>query len=128
ERAHAAGAQRAIELRVEGAFHTPLMKEAQCAFAEALANIEGLQSSGEPTLPRAVYSNVTGAPYQSLGEVVELLPQQISSPVRWSQVLRHASDLPDRRISSVILPGPGEQLAGMLKKQSRALYGRHSLV
>jgi [acyl-carrier-protein] S-malonyltransferase len=127
EQARAAGARQAIELKVEGAFHTPLMKEAQGAFADALAKIEGLRQNGQPTLRRTIYSNVTGAPYQSISEVFELLPQQISSPVRWRQVLAHASHGPDR-IASVILPGPGKRLAGMLKNQSRALYRKHNLI
>jgi [acyl-carrier-protein] S-malonyltransferase len=124
EQARAAGARQAIQLEVEGAFHTPLMQEAQGAFADALAR---LQSSSEPTLRTTVYSNVTGAPYQSVGEVMELLPQQICSPVRWIQVLTHVSGLPER-ITSVIVPAPGEQIAGMLKNQSRALYHRRNLV
>jgi hypothetical protein len=103
------------------------MKEAQGTFADALAKVGGPRQHGEPTLRKTVYSNVTGAPYQSIGEVFELLPRQISSPVRWRQVLAHASRRPDR-IASVILPGPGKQLAGMLKKQSPALYRRHNLI
>jgi 3-oxoacyl-(acyl-carrier-protein) synthase/malonyl CoA-acyl carrier protein transacylase/surfactin synthase thioesterase subunit/acyl carrier protein len=127
DRAQAVGARRTIELEVEGAFHTPLMREAQRAFAGALASVTGLESSNEPTLRATVYSNVTGAPYKTIAEVFDLLPTQICSPVRWAQVLAHVKSRGER-ITSVIMPSPGEQLAGILKMQSLALHSKHTLV
>ena len=125
DRAETAGARKAIELEVEGAFHTPLMREAQRAFAAALAGVRARRSSGEAPLRATVYSNVTGAPYGTIAEVFDLLPTQICSPVRWAQVLAHVKSRSER-ITSVILPAPGEQLAGMLKMQSPALHSKHT--
>jgi [acyl-carrier-protein] S-malonyltransferase len=127
ERARAAGARQTLELKVEGAFHTPLMRDAQRTFTEALGTLEGLQRNGKAALRTTVYSNVTGAPYGSVGDVFELLPQQIGRPVLWRQALAHAGRRSER-ITSVILPGPGKQLAGMLKRQSSTLYRMHSLI
>jgi [acyl-carrier-protein] S-malonyltransferase len=127
DRAQAAGAQRVIELEVEGAFHTPLMREARRAFASAMASVRALGSRGEPALRATVYSNVTGAPYETIAQVFDLLPTQICSPVRWAQILAHVKRRSER-ITSVILPSPGEQLAGMLKRQSQALHSKHIVI
>jgi [acyl-carrier-protein] S-malonyltransferase len=127
DRARAAGAQKAIELEVEGAFHTPLMREAQRAFASALASVGAPRANGEPALHATVYSNVTGAPYETIAQVFDLLPAQICSPVRWAQILTHVKRRSER-ITSVILPSPGEQIAGMLKMQSQSLHSKHILL
>jgi 3-oxoacyl-(acyl-carrier-protein) synthase/malonyl CoA-acyl carrier protein transacylase/surfactin synthase thioesterase subunit/acyl carrier protein len=127
DRARAAGAQKAIELEVEGAFHTPLMRDAQRAFASALASVGAPPANGEPALHATVYSNVTGAPYETIAQVFDLLPAQICSPVRWAQILTHVKRRSER-ITSVILPSPGEQLAGMLKMQSQSLHSKHILL
>jgi [acyl-carrier-protein] S-malonyltransferase len=127
DRAQTADAQKVIELEVEGAFHTPLMREAQRAFASALARVRGPGASGEPALRAAVYSNVTGAPYETIAQVFDVLPTQICSPVRWAQILAHVKRWSEP-ITRVILPSPGEQLAGMLKMQSPALHSKHILI
>ena len=127
ELADAMGVRQAIELEVDGAFHTPLMERAGSAFAKALATMLELRSRSASMPSTIVYSNVTGLPYRSVGEVVDLLPRQISSPVRWSQVVTHASGLPVR-LTSVILPSPGHQLEGMLRNQSPSLYSKRSPV
>jgi [acyl-carrier-protein] S-malonyltransferase len=124
ERAAAAGAQKTIELEVDGAFHTPLMRDAQRTLAEALSGVSRLRAMGASRLCATVYSNVKGAPYETIGEILDLLPLQIRSPVRWAQTLAHVKKGSDR-IMEVILPAPGEQLAAMLKVQSPSLHSKH---
>ena len=72
---------RAIPLKVGGGFHSPFMKEASEAFAEALA--------GETVLQGAIplYSNMTARPYGT--DPAEMLSRQICSPVLWEQSVRN---------------------------------------
>lgn len=127
DRADAAGAGKTIELDVEGAFHTPLMREAQEPFANALGRVAQRWSRDAIELRETVYSNVTGAPYATLAEVLELLPKQICTPVRWGQTLGHIKRGREP-VARVVLPEPGEQLAGMLKMQSPGLYSKHIVI
>lgn len=96
---------RALPLKVKGGFHSPFMKEAGEAFGEALAKAEFLEN----TIP--LYSNVTAQPYQ--GNAAELLSKQISSPVRWEDIIRN---LIDEGIDTFIEIGPGKTLTNMIRK------------
>lgn len=100
------------------------MLGAQADFHEALTKISSLKAKASEPLDKVVYSNVTGAPYRSIAEIMECLPRQIWNPVRWSAVLAHVGRSP-HPISAVILPSPSDQLAGMLKKQNAILYAKH---
>lgn len=71
-----------IPLNVSGAFHSPLMDQAQREFAGYLATFH----LGDPRTP--VIANVTARPYPR-GEVRALLARQITSPVRWSESIRY---------------------------------------
>ncbi len=75
EKAKEAGARIATELVVSGAFHSPLMLEAQDGLAKALNEIE----FKDATIP--VYTNVTGGPVTKAGELRSLLLKQLTSPV-----------------------------------------------
>lgn len=67
---------KAIYLKVEGAFHTPLMDTAAIEFKKFLTGIK----AGYGTFP--VISNVDGRPYEE-NNVIEKMIRQINSPVRW---------------------------------------------
>lgn len=125
--AQAVGVEKLVELEVEGAFHTPLMRTAQQAFTSALADVTKGWSGLERALPATVYSNVMGRPYETFAEALDLLPRQICSPVLWAQTLAHVKRRSER-ISGVILPAPASQVAGMLKMQSQFLYGKHIVI
>ena len=71
---------RAIPLKVEGAFHTPYMKNASDAFASELDKYE----FRTPSIP--VYSNCTGDVYG--GDVRGTLAMQMCHPVRWETIVR----------------------------------------
>jgi [acyl-carrier-protein] S-malonyltransferase len=73
------GARRAIQLKVAGAFHTPLMQPAAENMANELQKVE----FAEPAFP--VVSNVTAQPVCGPHEIRELLVRQIVCPTRWAQ-------------------------------------------
>lgn len=96
---------RAIPLKVKGAFHSPFIQEASKGFLEALCRYECKKPS--PSL----YSNVTAMPY---GEnIKELLSKQISSPVKWEELIRN---MIASGVDTFIEIGPGKTLTNMIKK------------
>ena len=76
------GATHFKMLQVGGAFHTPLMANAQEQFQEFIHQF----SFAPPTIP--VISNVTSRPHVA-GHIAELMVQQITAPVRWSDSIRY---------------------------------------
>jgi [acyl-carrier-protein] S-malonyltransferase len=108
ELAKAAGAKRALRLPVSGAFHSPLMKPAAAGLAAALADAHWR----EPEVP--VWSNVTGEAVGDAALARELLLQQLTSPVRWVEVVRNvAARFPG---TTFVEMGPGAVLSGLVKR------------
>ena len=108
ELAKAAGAKRAIRLNVSGAFHSPLMATAAAGLEHALA----AAAWREPTW--SVFSNVTADPVRSAADARELLLKQLTSPVRWVEVIRAmAAAYPS---ATFLEMGPGSVLTGLLKR------------
>jgi [acyl-carrier-protein] S-malonyltransferase len=108
-----AGAKRAIRLKVSGAFHSPLMESAVDGLAQALDSV----SFDDPHFP--VYANVDGQPVLKAERAKELLLDQLSSPVRWSdEVLALAERYPD---ALYVEMGPGNVLVGLVKKIAPSL-------
>ena len=101
------GIRRATLLNVAGAYHSRLMNSAYDALDEPLLEAE-LQA---PRFP--VISNVTGAPAETLPEIRSTLREQITSTVRWSECMEN---LLDRGCNLFIELGPGEVLAGLLRR------------
>jgi [acyl-carrier-protein] S-malonyltransferase len=116
EAAKARGAKRALPLPVSAPFHCSLMKPAGEGLARALA----AATVGRLGVP--VYSNVEAAPYPGESSVVDLLVRQVSSPVRWDALVRAMSAAVVRTIIEV---GPGDVLAGLVKRIDRGLETRH---
>jgi [acyl-carrier-protein] S-malonyltransferase len=103
-----AGAKRAIKLNVSGAFHSPLMESAVDGLSEALDSAD----FSDPHF--AVYANVNGEPVITASRAKELLLEQLSSPVRWTdEILAMAARYPDALFVEM---GPGNVLAGLVKK------------
>ena len=108
ELAKQAGAKRAIRLPVSGAFHSPLMQTAWQAFAQTLAHTP---FSG-PMIP--VYANVNAEPVQTPDDARRLLLEQLTAPVRWTQLVeRLVRDYPGALFVEM---GPGNVLTGLMKK------------
>ncbi len=110
EKMLAAGAKRALKLKVGGAFHSPLMQPAQEELAEAIAAAE----FSSPRCP--VYQNVDGKPHTDPVEVKENLIKQLTAPVRWTYDV-HAM-IADGADDFTEL-GPGSVLQGLIKKIDR---------
>ena len=104
----AAGARRAIRLNVSGAFHSPLMESAWDGLAEALENA----SFDDPHF--AVYANVNGEAVFTAPRAKQLLLEQLSKPVRWTDEVRVITGrFPD---ALYVEMGPGSVLSAMVRK------------
>ncbi|MEX0962353.1 MAG: ACP S-malonyltransferase [Simkaniaceae bacterium] len=105
-----AGARRVIPLSVSGAFHTPLMKGA----ALALKPFIDKACFNKPRC-RIVF-NASGSFSENLTEIKELLYKQVMEPVYFEKSLRELLAL---KINDFLEIGPGQTLAGMMKKIDR---------
>lgn len=107
EKLLAAGAKRALKLKVGGAFHSPLMEPAR---AELAAAIEATEFS-RPICP--VYQNVDAKPQTDPAAIQRNLIAQLTSPVRWTATVQNMiADGADHFIEL----GPGAVLQGLVKK------------
>lgn len=107
EKLKAAGAKRALPLKVGGAFHSPFMEVARKSLAEAIEKTE----FHTPTCP--IYQNVDGKPHTDPADIKANLVKQLTAPVRWTQIVR--AMVADGAKSFVEL-GPGNVLQGLIKK------------
>jgi [acyl-carrier-protein] S-malonyltransferase len=107
-----AGAKRALKLQVGGAFHSPLMMPAQEELMSAIAQTP-IQT---PICP--VYQNVNAQPQTDPATIKNLLIEQLTAPVRWTQIMENM--IADG-CTEVIEVGPGKVLQGLFKKVNRDL-------
>ncbi|MBD3919139.1 ACP S-malonyltransferase [Paenibacillus sp. PR3] len=77
----------AIRLKVSGAFHNPLMKEASLLFNQALGKYD------YSPLRYPVISNVTARPYETERLIPHYLTMQITEPVRWQASMHYLQQL-----------------------------------
>ncbi|HLS67507.1 MAG TPA: ACP S-malonyltransferase [Pseudogracilibacillus sp.] len=105
-----AGARRVILLNVSGPFHSRLMKQANEQFEQSLHNV----SFQDATIP--VYANVTANPVKDKDEMKQLLIQQLYSPVRFEQSIRH---MIEAGIDAFVEVGTGKVLCGLVRKIDR---------
>jgi len=107
EKMKAAGAKRALPLKVGGAFHSPLMEPARLELAEAINNTP----FNTPVCP--IYQNVNAKPSTDPEVIKQNLISQLTSPVRWTQTVQNM--FADGGIDYTEL-GPGNVLQGLIKK------------
>jgi [acyl-carrier-protein] S-malonyltransferase len=108
ELAKAAGAKRAMPLNVSGAFHSPLMEPSVPGLRTAL----DAAAWNEPAFP--IYSNVDAMPNHSAASAKTLLLRQLTSPVRWIEVVRKlAADFPEALFVEL---GPGNVAVNTIKR------------
>ncbi|MBD5184973.1 MAG: ACP S-malonyltransferase [Bacteroidales bacterium] len=112
EKMLAAGAKRALKLKVGGAFHSPLMQPAHDELAEAIATVE----FKTPVCP--IYQNVDGKPHTDPEEIKANLVKQLTAPVRWTYDVE--AMIADGATEFVEL-GPGNVLQGLVKKINRGV-------
>lgn len=104
----AAGAKRAIRLKVSGAFHSPLMESAR----ERLAEVIDTVSFDDPHF--TVYANVNGESVLRASRAKQLLLDQLSKPVRWTdEIGAITTRFPNALFVEM---GPGSVLAGLVNQ------------
>jgi [acyl-carrier-protein] S-malonyltransferase len=104
----ARGAKRVLPLKVSGAFHSPVMRDAVAGLAAALATA----AFRPATFP--VYVNATAEAVQQPDAARRLLAEQLTASVRWVSCMQAiaAAHLGARYVEV----GPGAVLGGLLKR------------
>lgn len=92
------GAKRIVKLKVNGAFHTPLMGGAQREFSQFLKELPFKSPSAQ------LYSSVTAEVVANREEARELLARQLTAPVRWRSLVERFNGRPALEL------GPGRVL------------------
>lgn len=101
------GARKAVPLVVAGAYHSPLMIDAQPRLAEELGRISLLP----PCVP--VVSNVDAQPHGPPEQIERRLVEQVISPVLWEDSIRALLRMGMTRFIEL---GPGNALSGFQKR------------
>jgi len=104
------GAKRAMKLQVGGAFHSPLMKEAEEALAQAIEQT----TFNDAICP--IYQNVCAKPITNTAEIKKNLTKQLTASVRWTQTI---NQMILDGCTSFTEVGPGKVLQGLVKKINR---------
>lgn len=110
EKLLAAGAKRALKLKVGGAFHSPCMEPARAELAEAIAATD----IHTPICP--VFQNVDALPHTDPAEIKANLIAQLTAPVRWTQTVRN---MIAAGATEFVELGPGKVLQGLVAKIDR---------
>lgn len=101
------GVRRTRRLVVAGGFHSECMRSAAVTLEAALKDVR----IAPPRVP--FVSNVTALPTDDPERIRAQLAEQVCAPVLWERSLRWALA---RGIRRYLEPGPGEVLAGLLRK------------
>lgn len=115
EKAKAAGAKRALQLQVGGAFHSALMDPAKEKLQEAILRT----NFNVPICP--IYQNVDANPSTDVDMIKINLIAQLTAPVLWSQTV---VNMIDEGATTFIECGPGKVLQGLVKKINREVETR----
>ena len=111
EAAMQAGAKKAVELQVSGAFHCPLMQSAADKMQEALENI----TVQAPSVP--VVANITAEFEQNPQRIKELLVAQVTGSVRWTESVEYMTS---KGVTDFIECGNGKVLCGLIRRINAA--------
>jgi [acyl-carrier-protein] S-malonyltransferase len=106
------GIGRAMMLNVAGAYHSRLMESAYVKLEKVLLDVP-MQS---PRFP--VISNVTGEEVTTPDEIRQTLRDQVTGTVRWADCVQRLIGL---GCDFFIELGPGNVLAGLLKRNNREI-------
>ena len=98
---------KSVPLKVSGAWHSALIKDAQDDFKGYIETV----SFNSPQ--KSVLFNVTAQPSDDPDEIKEIMGRQLCSPVRWYDAM---NELIDEEVEVFVEVGPGRVLAGLLKK------------
>ena len=111
EEATARGARKTVTLRIGGAFHSPLVGSA----GERLRPAVEAVSWQEPLPP---FMSTVSAQIESADRLGELLVQQLTAPVRFTQAV---ATLVQEGVDTFVEIGPGQVLSGLVKRCDRSL-------
>lgn len=117
EKLKAAGARRALPLKVGGAFHSPLMEPARVELAEAIT----ATTFSEPVCP--IYQNATAQRVTDPATIKKNLIAQLTSPVLWTQLTQNM--IADGG-TEFIEVGPGNVLQGLIGKINNTVQTSHA--
>jgi [acyl-carrier-protein] S-malonyltransferase len=105
------GARRAVKLRVSGAFHSPLVARAAERLRPAVERVHLGQS-------RASFMSTVTARVEEAQRYRELLVEQLTAPVRFTQAAR---ELIADGVTTFVEVGPGNVLGGLLKRIDKSV-------
>jgi [acyl-carrier-protein] S-malonyltransferase len=105
------GARRAVRLRVSGAFHSPLVARAADRLRPAVEKIHFSD-------PRSAFMSTVTAKLEDASRYRELLVEQLTAPVRFTQAAR---ELAGKGVTVFVEVGPGNVLSGLLKRIDRSV-------
>ncbi len=112
EKLREAGAKRALQLSVGGAFHSPLMEPARVELAEAISETK----FNVGICP--VYQNVTGQSVTDPEIIKKNLISQLTAPVLWTQIM---NNMLAAGLRTVVEVGPGTVLQGLFRRVDKNL-------
>jgi [acyl-carrier-protein] S-malonyltransferase len=109
--AEAAGARRAIRLKVSGGFHSPLTASAEPRLEAAVRQVV----FREPSTP---FFSTVSTGLATATEIPDLLVRQLTAPVRFTQSVELLREL---GVGTFVEIGPGSVLAGLVRRIDRSL-------
>ena len=105
------GARRAVRLRVSGAFHSPLVARAGDRLRPAIEKVHLAEG-------RAAFMSTVTAKIEDAQHYRELLIEQLTAPVRFTQSAR---ELINQGVTTFVEVGPGNVLGGLLKRIDKSV-------
>ncbi len=110
----AKGAKRVLPLPVSAPFHCALMAPVAPRLDDVLAAL----TFTTPRFP--IVTNVEAAPNADASRVRALLVEQVTKPVRFTEIASFVIEKVDNKATHVVEVGPGKALIGMVKRMPGA--------
>ena len=105
-------ARKSILLRVNGAFHSPLMKSTIPGFKKFVKKLD----FKNPNIP--IIANITGKPIYDSDNIKKEIVSQICECVQWEKTMKF---MLENGITNFIEIGPGAALSSIAKRMSKKL-------
>lgn len=109
-------AKKIVELKVSGAFHTPLFTNASQKMKKRLSNVAFTEGSN------LVVSNTTMRPFEK-DSLAEILAKQIVKPTHFGECVQYLID--NKNIDTVLEIGPGKTLSKFTKQIDKSIKRYH---
>lgn len=109
-------AKKIVELKVSGAFHTPLFTNASQKMKKRLSNVAFTEGSN------LVVSNTAMRPFEK-DSLAEILAKQIIKPTHFGECVQYLID--NKKIDTVLEIGPGKTLSKFTKQIDKSIKRYH---